>query len=84
MSDTIKKYRDKTYKAKDRKKYKDVKHFGNTSGTHSRKTDGPAVPGKDYVKYGWPFEMRKPQVIKNLQDERNADEQIDEIKKWNS
>lgn len=80
MSDTTKKHKDKTYKAKDRKKQKDKKFFGNTSGQHSRKEDGVAVKDKDFVKYGYPLELRSKDVIENLQKERDAEEQIKEIK----
>lgn len=95
MSKTKKKYRGEEYTAKDRKKYKDKKHFGETSGSHSRRDDGnntikgvrrvdeTNIKGKDFVKYGYPFEMRQGKVIKNLQKERDAKEQLDELKTKN-
>ncbi len=79
MAKTIKKYKGEKYKAKDRKKSKDQKHFGQTSGSHSRKTDGVAVKGQDFVKYGWPSELRPGKVIKNLQKERDAKEKLETV-----
>ena len=43
MGKTFKEYKGEKYNAKDRKKTKEKKYFGNTSGTHSRKTEGVAV-----------------------------------------
>ena len=81
MSKTVKEYKGKTYKAKDRKKWKEKKYFGETSGAHSRSTNPQPKKGKDFIKYGWPFELRKGKVIKNLQKERDADKQIKDLKK---
>ncbi len=36
MGKTIRKYKGVEYPDKSQKKHKDVKHFGHTSGTHSR------------------------------------------------
>lgn len=91
MSKTKKEYKGEEYTAKDRKKYKDKKHFGETSGSHSRtednidhkkgvrRTNETPIKGKDFIKYGYPSEMRDGKVIKNLQKERDAKEQIEEI-----
>jgi hypothetical protein len=102
MSKTLKEYKGKKYKAKDPKKRKDKKHFGETSGSHSNKlynyiekdgrivkqrkgkdakADEAPVKGKDFIKYGYPFEMRKGKVVKNLQKEREADNELKKIKK---
>jgi hypothetical protein len=80
MSKTTKKYKGKEHTAKDHKKWKDKKHFGETSGSHShRDFDQAPIKGKDFIKYGYPAEMRKGIVIKNLQKERDADNQIEEL-----
>jgi hypothetical protein len=76
MGKTFKEYKGEKYNAKDRKKTKEKKYFGNTSGTHSRKTEGVAVKGTNFVKYGWPFELRNGKVIKNLQKDREAKKQL--------
>ena len=67
MGKTKHKHKGEEYTAKTRKKYKDKKHFGETSGSHSRtsdnithkkgtrRTDETNIKGKDFVKYGYPF-----------------------------
>ena len=81
MGKTTKTYKGKKHTAKDRKRWKDKKYFGETSGTHSKSDNPQPKKGEQFVKYGWPLELRKGKVIKNLQKEREADEQIKEIKK---
>lgn len=88
MGKTVKSYKGKEHTPKERKKWKDKKHFGETNGSHSRRDDGKNpikgtrrvdetnIKGKDFVKYGYPFDMRSGKAIKNLQDERDADEQL--------
>ena len=101
MGNTTKKYKGKKHTAKDQKKPKDKKDFGNTSGTHSdklysyiekdgkivkqrkgkdEKADKAPVKGKDFIKYGYPFETRKKKVINNLQKEREAQEELKKFK----
>jgi len=80
MGKTTKKYKGKTYKAKDRKKTKEKKYFGQTDGAHSRSENPQPKKGEDFIKYGWPLELRKGKVLKNLQKERDADKQIKEAK----
>lgn len=70
MGKTLKKYKGQTYKAKDLKKRKEKKYFGNTDGTHSKKQDGVAIKGEDFIKYGYPFETRPKKILKNILKER--------------
>jgi len=91
MGKTKHKHKGEEYTAKTRKKYKDKKHFGETSGSHSRRDDGQTpvkgtrrtdetnIKGKDFVKYGYPSETRKGKVIKNLQKERDVKEQLEDL-----
>jgi len=96
MGKTTKNYKGKTYKAKDRKKTKEKKYFGETSGSHSqglydreivdgktvyKKSDRAPKKGEDFIKYGWPLELRKGKVLKNLQKKRDADKKIKDLKK---
>ena len=70
------------------------KFFGHTSGAHSRgkykreytdngivytKLDDAPVKGEDFVKYGYPMETRSKKVIKALQQEREAAEEIKRV-----
>jgi hypothetical protein len=76
MGKTFKTFKGEVYKAKDLKKRTEKKYFGNTSGTHSKKQNGAAIKGEDFIKYGWPFETRKGKVLKNLQKERDSKLQL--------
>jgi len=80
MSKTLKEYKGKKHIAKDYKKRKDKKHFGETSGSHSlRDFDHAPIKGKDFIKYGYPSEMRNGKVVKELQKERDAESQLKEL-----
>ena len=74
MGKTTNTYKGEKHRAKSQKKWKEKKHFGETSGTHSKKNN--SIKGKDFIKYGWPLELRNGTVIKNLQKERDADQQL--------
>lgn len=78
-----------------KKKRRDKKFFGFTSGSHSRgvqvrqvvddevvyvDSDRPPIKGEDFVKYGWPFETRHPKVVRNLELERQARAEIKRAK----
>jgi hypothetical protein len=71
------------------------KFLAFTSGQHSRgitdveikdgkitytKSDRAPVKGKDFVKYGYPFETRHPKVLKNLAKERESKKQLKNLK----
>lgn len=76
MGKTFKIFKGEVYKAKDLKKRKEKKYFGNTSGTHSRKQDGAAIKGEDFIKYGWPFETRPKKILKSILKEREIKSQL--------
>lgn len=80
MSKTTKTFKGKTYKprkSENKSKSKgDKKFFGWTNGTHSRKKDGAAIPGEDYVKYGYPYDPRNKKQKLNLQKEKEIKKQI--------
>ena len=42
--------------------------------------DKAPIKGKDFIKYGYPSDTRPAKVIKNLQKEKDAQEQLDEAK----
>jgi hypothetical protein len=70
MGKTIRKYKGTEHReAKSRKRTPDRKFFGFTSGQHSSgvydrvagenvKTDRAPMKGEDFIKYGWPFDLR--------------------------
>ena len=78
MSKTIRNYKDKEFLNRDkyfkrtpRKHKKARKFFGFTSGNNGKcnKTDKSVkVKGKDYIKYGWPLELRSKQAVINKID----------------
>jgi len=84
MSRTVREFKGKEIKDHSRKKRKDKKFFGFTSGQHSRgivdisiedgkviytKSDRFPIKGKDFIKYGWPLELRnKNEIIKHEKD----------------
>ena len=79
-------------RAKQRDRHKrGRKFFGFTSGQHSHgvydhtmedgkfiniKTDRAPIKGKDFVKYGYPFETRDKSVIKNNELLKQANDEI--------
>lgn len=75
MSKTIRNFkgseflnRDKYFKRTPGKRKKARKFFGHTSGNNGKydKTDNSVkVKGKNYIKYGWPLELRSKQAMKN-------------------
>ena len=87
MSRTKRKYKGIEYPDSSRKRRKDKKFFGFTSGQHSRgivdisiengkviytKSDRTPIKGEDFVKYGWPLELRnKNEIVKYEKDQRN-------------
>jgi len=90
MSRTQRTHKGETYRqCKERKRY-DKKEFGHTDGQHSRglydhhweggklihiKTDRAPIKGVDFVKYGYPFDLRhKDVIIHKLQREESAAE----------
>ena len=89
MSNTKKKFKGESYRPKDRKKLKDKMWFGFTDGTHRPVIavkdgnrifgDEAMVKGKDFIKYGWPFEIRHKSVIRRNLLEKEAKEQIKRI-----
>ena len=74
MSKTLREYKGKKHRQYGEEKNKgDKKFFGHTSGAHSRgiydrifsdgkvvyiKTDRTPIKGKDFIKYGWPLDLR--------------------------
>lgn len=85
MAKTIREYKGKIYRDESRKKIKDKKFFGHTSGSHSRgiedvkvedgkiiraKSDRAPIKGIDFIKYGWPVENRGKKTIENMRHEK--------------
>jgi hypothetical protein len=88
MSDTRRKYKDQTgLPDHSKKKAKDKKFFGHTSGSHSkgvvervidedgkisyRESDRSPIKGEDFVKYGWPLDLRGKKAIEIKRQEND-------------
>lgn len=86
-------YRDRN--ARSKRTGSGKKFFGFTSGEHSRgihkrvrdadggyeyvRDDRAPVRGVDYVKYGWPLELRHRSVLRDLAITREMDREMDDM-----
>lgn len=83
MSRTYRSHKGKKIRQTNERKKNDKKFFGHTSGQHSRgvveitwedekivytESDRAPIKGKDFIKYGWPFETRNKKMIQRMKN----------------